>query len=245
MQTKLRPRRMTAAMVGMRSSSTAAGSWLQRRGFLHAAFSTARFGLITAVVIAAGVALATSVPNTKNAPIAHSVEVAKAVSGVVTTPFRVVASTAKKATAGSEIPEIPYEAPAPEPTPASAPAPTPVRKTTPTVAPAATPTPAPAADPTPAPAPSFEAPPAPATDATPAAAPAPSSAPAAPAPAATPDPAPAPMDLKPLFTPDPAANNSPASPDGTQDPGAPKTDPGGCKPPDCSVQSSPGTGKTK
>ena len=225
MVTKLRPMRMT----GRRSSGTVAGSRLQDRPSLRIAFSTARFGLVTAVVVAAGVALATSLPNTKNAPVIHPVEAVKAVSGVIATPIKESVTTANKTSAGSEIPDEPYEAPAPAPTPVSTPAPAPARTATPTPArtaapasvPAATPTPAPAA----APAPSSEAPPAqtPAPDPAPAPAAAPplSSEPASPAPSDTSAPATSPAPAsEPVSS--PASQNPPsdntAPPANTRDP---------------------------
>src|SRR5918911_4555725 len=173
-------------MTARRSSGTAAGSWLQYRPSLRIVFSTARFGLVTAVVVAAGVALATSLPNTKNAPIIHPVEAVKAVSGVIATPIKESVTTANKTSAGSEIPDEPYEAPAPAPTPVSTPAPAPARTATPTPAraaapasvPAATPTPAPAAAPASVPAATpTPAPPAPSDTSAPATSPAPASEP--------------------------------------------------------------------
>ncbi len=206
MVTKLRPMRMT----GRRSSGTAAGSWLQGRPSLRIAFSTARFGLVTAVVVAAGVALATSLPNTKNAPIIHPVEAVKAVSGVIATPIKESVTTANKTSAGSEIPDEPYEAPAPAPTPVSTPAPAPARTATPTPARTAAPASVPAATPTPAPASVPAATPTPA----PAAAPAPSSE-APPAPTPAPDPAPAPAAAPPLSSepapPAPSDTSAPAT----------------------------------
>ena len=236
MITKLRPIRMTAR----RSSGTAAGSWLQYRPSLRIVFSTARFGLVTAVVVAAGVALATSLPNTKNAPIIHPVEAVKAVSGVIATPIKESVTTANKTSAGSEIPDEPYEAPAPAPTPVSTPAPAPARTATPTPArgadpasvPAATPTPAPAA----APAPSSEAPPAP----TPAPDPAP--APAAAPPLSSEPAPPAPSDTSaPATSPAPASEpvSSPASQNPPSDntvPPANTSDPNGAGSGPCTAQ---------
>ena len=213
MVTKLRPIRMS----GRRSSGTAAGSWLQYRPSLRIVFSTARFGLVTAVVVAAGVALATSLPNSKNAPIIHPVEAVKAVSGVIATPIKESVTTANKTSAGSEIPDEPYEAPAPAPTPVSTPSPAPARTATSTPARAADPAPVPAATPTPAPAaappPSSEAPPAttPAPDPAPApaAAPPPSSEPAPPAPSDTSAPATSPAPAsEPVSS--PASQNPPS-----------------------------------
>jgi hypothetical protein len=188
-------------MGGRRSSGIAAGSWLQGRSSLRIVFSTARFGLVTAVVVAAGVALATSLPNTKNAPITHPVEAVKAVSSVIATPIKESVSTANKTSAGWGIPDEPYETPAPAPTPVSTPAPAPARTATPTPAPAATPVSVPAATPTPAPA----------------AAPPPSSEPAPPAPAPAADPAPAPAAAPP-----PSSEPAPPAPNDTS---APATSP--------------------
>ena len=236
MITKLRPIRMTAR----RSSGTAAGSWLQYRPSLRIVFSTARFGLVTAVVVAAGVALATSLPNTKNAPIIHPVEAVKAVSGVIATPIKESVTTANKTSAGSEIPDEPYEAPAPAPTPVSTPAPAPARTATPTPARAAAPASVPAATPTPAPAaappPSSEAPPAstPAPDPAPAPAAAPplSSEPAPPAPSDTSAPATSPAPAsEPVSS--PASQNPPS--DNTVPP-ANTSDPNGAGSGPCTAQ---------
>ena len=210
MITKLRPIRMTAR----RSSGTAAGSWLQYRPSLRIVFSTARFGLVTAVVVAAGVALATSLPNTKNAPIIHPVEAVKAVSGVIATPIKESVTTANKTSAGSEIPDEPYEAPAPALTPVSTPAPAPARTATPTPARAAAPASVPAATPTPAPAAAPASVPAATPTPAPAAAPPPSSE-APPASTPAPDPAPAPAAAPPLSSepapPAPSDTSAPAT----------------------------------
>ena len=205
MITKLRPIRMTAR----RSSGTAAGSWLQYRPSLRIVFSTARFGLVTAVVVAAGVALATSLPNTKNAPIIHPVEAVKAVSGVIATPIKESVTTANRTSAGSEIPDEPYEAPAPAPTPISTPAPAPARTATPTPARAAAPASVPAATPTPAPAAAPASVPAATPTPAPAAAPPPSSEPAPPAPSDTSAPATSPAPAsEPVSS--PASQNPPS-----------------------------------